>query len=87
MNTSASHTKGSTTITVRVDSSIKKRLDAIAKGAKRSKSFLASEAIEEYIAIQEWQIRGIKEAIVSLDSGEGIPQHEVEKRIARFKRT
>jgi predicted transcriptional regulator len=79
MNKSAQGLHESTTITVRVDRSVKRRLDAIARGMKRSKSFLASEAIGEYIAVQEWQIQGIKDGLVSLDRGDGIPHHEVER--------
>ena len=85
MNTNEHRSEGSTTITVRVDTSIKKRLDAIAKGAKRSKSFLASEAIEEYLNVQEWQLQGIKEAVASLESGEGIPHASVEKWVSNRK--
>ena len=87
MNKSASDSKGSTTISVRVDRTVKARLEAIAKGAKRSKSFLASEALEEYISVQEWQLRGIKEAITSLERGEGIAHHTVEKWIRSIRRT
>ena len=39
----------STTITVRIDKSVKKRLEAAAARVRRSKSFLAAEAIEEYL--------------------------------------
>ena len=45
----------STTLTIRVDRSVKERLEAIAHRLNRSKSFVACEAIKEYIAVQEWQ--------------------------------
>ena len=50
----------STSFTVRVDTTVKKRL---AKSTGRSRSFLAAEAINEYLDINEWQVAGIKAAI------------------------
>ena len=67
----------STTLTVRLDRSVKERLEAMASTAKRSKSYLAAEAIEEYLSVQEWQIAGIEEAIQSMDAGKGIPHEKV----------
>jgi len=67
----------STTLTIRVDRSVKERLGEVAGRMNRSKSFLAAAAIEEYLAVQEWQIEGIKKAIQSLDDGKGIPHDDV----------
>ncbi len=67
----------SATLTIRVDQNMKDRLEAAAKQQKRSKSFLAGEAIEEYLAVQEWQERRIREAIEAADRGELIPHEEV----------
>ena len=67
----------SATLTIRVDQDMKDRLEAVAKQQKRSKSFLAGEAIEEYLAVQEWQERRIREAIEAADRGELIPHEEV----------
>ena len=60
----------SATMTVRLDSQLKGRLDKLAGLTHRSKSFLAAEAISEYIAIQEWQISEIKNGIAEADSGQ-----------------
>ncbi len=67
----------STTFTVRVDSAVNKRLEKLAKNTGRSRSFLAAEAITEYISVNEWQVTGIKNAIASLDQGKAIPHQEV----------
>jgi len=67
----------STTLTVRLDSSVKERLDQLAGRMNRSKSFLAGAAIEEFLAVQEWQIEGINKAIRSLDDGKGVPHDDV----------
>ncbi|MCP4123561.1 MAG: hypothetical protein GY751_17560 [Bacteroidetes bacterium] len=67
----------STTITIRVDQEIKDRLEGQAEVQNRSKSFLANEAIVEYLDVQEWQVEGVKKAIKSLDAGKGIPHDDV----------
>jgi RHH-type transcriptional regulator, rel operon repressor / antitoxin RelB len=67
----------STTFTVRVDTTIKKRLERLAKSTGRSRSFLAAEAINEYLKTNEWQVSGIRRAIASLDRGEGISHDSV----------
>jgi RHH-type transcriptional regulator, rel operon repressor / antitoxin RelB len=65
----------SATFTVRVDAAAKKRLERLARSTGRSRSFLAAEAIKEYLDVNEWQVAGIKQAIASLDRGEGV-SHE-----------
>src|SRR5258708_31726124 len=67
----------STTFTVRVDATAKKRLERLAKNTGRSRSFLAGEAIKEYLDVNEWQVAGIKQAIASLDPGERVPHQQV----------
>jgi predicted transcriptional regulator len=74
----------STTFTVRVDAAAKKRLERLAKSTGRSRSFLAAEAINEYLDVNEWQVAGIKKAIASLDSGKGIPHEQVKDWIASW---
>ena len=64
-------------LSVRIDKSVKERLARLASSMKRSQSFVAAEAIEEFVAVQEWQIAGIEEALESLDRGEGVPHDEV----------
>lgn len=67
----------SATFTVRVDAAVKKRLERLAKSTGRSRSFLAAEAIGEYVEVNEWQVAGIKQAMASMDRGEGIPHEQV----------
>lgn len=67
----------STTFTVRVDNTAKERLEKLAESTGRSRSFLAAEAINEYLAVNEWQVAGIRKAIASLDRGEGVAHEDV----------
>ena len=67
----------SATFTVRVDTNVKKRLEKLAKSTGRSRSFLAAEAINEYLGVNEWQVAGIKRALESADRGELIAHDDV----------
>lgn len=67
----------STTFTVRVEPEVKKRLEKLAKSTGRTRSFLAAEALNEYLDVNEWQVAGVKRAVASLDRGEGVSHQEV----------
>lgn len=67
----------STVLSIRIDKSVKARLARLAAAMKRSQSFVAAEAIEEFVNVQEWQIAGIHEAIGSLERDEGVPHADV----------
>jgi len=74
----------SRTFTVRLDASIKQRLERLATNTGRSRSYLAAEAIGEYLDVNEWQVAGIKNAIASLDQGKGISHDKVKKWVASW---
>jgi predicted transcriptional regulator len=67
----------STTMTIRLESAVKRRLDRLSTAMKRSKSFLAAEAIREYVAVNEWQIQEIRAAIAEADAGDFASDAEV----------
>jgi RHH-type rel operon transcriptional repressor/antitoxin RelB len=67
----------STTFTVRVEPAVKKRLEKLARSTGRSRSFLAAEALNGYLDLNEWQVAGVKRAMASLERGEGVPHDEV----------
>ena len=67
-------------VTVRVDSGLKTRLEALARSTKRSKSDLAAEAIAAYVALNEWQIGEIEAGIAELNAGQTISQKEADER-------
>jgi RHH-type transcriptional regulator, rel operon repressor / antitoxin RelB len=67
------------TLSIRIDSGTKKRLDALSKRSKRSKSFLAAEAIAAYVESEEWQIGELQAGIAELDSGQAVSHEKVSK--------
>jgi RHH-type transcriptional regulator, rel operon repressor / antitoxin RelB len=68
---------GSAKFTVSVKAATKHGLEKLAEIVGRSSSFLAAEAISEYLDINETQVFGIKNAIASLDRGEAVSHDEV----------
>jgi len=76
----------SATFTVRVESTVKKRLEKLAKSTGRSRSFLAAEALNEYLDVNEWQVRGVRKAMASLDQGEGVPHEQVKAWVKSWGR-
>jgi predicted transcriptional regulator len=55
-------------VTVRLAPELKAKLDALAISTKRSKSWLAAEAIAQYLEQEAWQIERIEESVALADS-------------------
>ena len=66
-----------TTLSVRIDEDVKKRLDALAGRARRSKSFLAAEAIAAFVDAESWQLDEIQAGLEELDQGRGVAHKDV----------
>jgi predicted transcriptional regulator len=77
----------STTLSVRLDSDTKKRLEALARRARRSKSFLAAEAIAAFVEAESWQLDEIETALEELDQGRGVPHKDVANWLRSWGRT
>ena len=74
----------SATFTVRVDEADKERLEALARSTGRSRSFLAAEAIAEYLEVNEWQVAATRAAMDSLDRGERVAHEDVRDWVASW---
>jgi predicted transcriptional regulator len=59
----------STTMTVRLSRELKGKLERLAASTRRSKSYLAAEAIAEYVDANAWQIEEIRKAVRKADAG------------------
>ena len=75
----------STTMTVRLDDEVKARLDQLAEVTQRSKSFLAAEAIREFVELNEWQLAEIQAALLEADAGEFASDAELSKVQEKWK--
>lgn len=56
------------TLSVRVPSKARDQLENLANATGRTKSFLAAEAIEYYLATQSWQVKAIEKSIKKANS-------------------
>jgi predicted transcriptional regulator len=76
-----------TVLSVRLDRDTKKQLEALAKRARRSKSFLAAEAIAAFVEAEAWQLDQIQAGLAELDEGRGAPHKEVATWLRSWSRT
>lgn len=64
--------------TIRLDDDMLAKLDALAADTDRSRSWIAARAIEDYVALNAWQIAHIKEGIAQADRGEFATEEELD---------
>ena len=65
----------STTTTIRLSSEVKDKLGRLAQGTRRSRSFLASEAVEAYVSRELEIMDGIQRGIEDVAAGR-VVSHE-----------
>ena len=61
----------------RLDDDIRHRLGLLAEATHRPMSYLAAEALRQYLDSNEWQIRAIQEGIQDADAGRLISQDDL----------
>lgn len=66
----------STTMTIRIRSDVKDKLDRIAAETRRSKSFLAGEAVAAYVDRELKIVEGIRRSLDDMEAGRLIPHDE-----------
>jgi len=71
-------------LTLRVNSSVKEKLDQLAEATHRSKSFLAAEAIDRYLETEVWQIKEISLALQEADQGDFASDADVDKLVKKY---
>ena len=76
----------STTMTIRLEDETRDRLDKLAEATHRSRSFLAAEAIRDYVKLNEWQVGEIRAALKEADRGEFASAGEVKRFFQRWRR-
>ena len=76
-------------LTVRVKPATRDRLENLARVTRRTKSFVIEEALEQYLDVNEWQIKGIQDALIEADSQDAVfvdHQEVIAQRVAKFAR-
>ncbi len=64
------------TMTIRVSAETKRKLERIADDTRRSKSFLAGEAVSAYVDRELEIIEGIKRGLADVEAGRVVPHDE-----------
>ena len=77
---------GSSVLTLRLDSKLKKQLDLLSRATSRSRSFVAAEAIREYLALNNWQIEETTKAISEADRGDFADDKDVQRSLKKWTR-
>jgi predicted transcriptional regulator len=66
----------STTMTIRVSAETKEKLGKLAHDTRRSKSFLAAEAVSAYVERELEIIEGIQRGLADVEAGRVVPHDE-----------
>jgi len=73
-------------VTLRLDGGLTGKLDKLARATRRSRSFLAAEAIRDYVDLNSWQIEEIHEALAGAGRGEFATESEVKRVTKKWSR-
>lgn len=73
-------------MSMRLPDELTNQLDVLATATGRSKSFLAGQAIRDFIERESWQISEITQAISEADNGDFATEEELNSVSAKWKR-
>ena len=71
-------------VTLRLEPDLRGRLDRLAKAQRRSRSYLANEAIREYVRVNEWQIQETQKALAEADRSEFASPEDVRRLLNKW---
>ena len=71
----------SVTITARIPAALAKKLEAYAKAAKRTRSWVVEDILDRYVDDEMAIVEAVNEGIRELDAGLGIPHEEAMRQL------
>jgi predicted transcriptional regulator len=75
----------SNSITIRLDNpEVADRIDALAKAMDRSRNWVLNRAVDEYLAVQSWQIAKIEEGLAAARRGDIASDDDVAHVLAKY---
>jgi RHH-type transcriptional regulator, rel operon repressor / antitoxin RelB len=77
---------GSSVLTLRLDPKLKQQLDRLSRATSRSRSFVAAEAIREYVELNNWQIEETKKAVGEADRGDFASDADLQRTLKKWMR-
>lgn len=66
-----------TSVNLRIQPATKERLERLAHAMRRPKSYLVEAAIEQYLELNEWQLKEIEQGLKEIKAGQVTPHTEV----------
>jgi predicted transcriptional regulator len=73
-------------LTTRIDDATMRTLDRLAERTGRSRDWLVNQAVQEYLAVQAWQLDKITEGIEAADRGDFADQAEIDRIAGKYDR-
>ncbi|GLS37747.1 hypothetical protein GCM10010869_33410 [Mesorhizobium tianshanense] len=73
-----------TAFTVRVPDETANRLDQLAEKLDRSRSYVAAQAIEDFVAREEWQLAEIEAGLAEAERGDFASDRDVAAVIGKY---
>jgi predicted transcriptional regulator len=83
-NSFESGTAVTAAFTLRLSEATLEALDRLAEKTERSRSWLAAKAIEDYIALNAWQIGRIEAGIAAADRGDFATDDDVARMVGKY---
>ncbi|MHB0954264.1 MAG: CopG family ribbon-helix-helix protein [Allorhizobium sp.] len=73
-----------TAFTIRVPDDVAERLNQLAQKLDRSRSYMAAQAIEDFVSREEWQLAEIEAGIAEADRGEFASDDDVARVVGKY---
>lgn len=73
-----------TAFTVRVPDETANRLDQLAEKLDRSRSYVAAQAIEDFVAREEWQLAEIEAGLAEAERGDFASDRDVAAVVGKY---
>ena len=64
-------------VSIRLDRQLNERVATIAAALDRPKSWVIEQAVQDFVALQEWQLAAIDEGIRAADAGRLVAHEDV----------
>jgi RHH-type transcriptional regulator, rel operon repressor / antitoxin RelB len=71
-------------LNVRLSVDLSAQIEALCDATGRTKSFIAQEALKQYLEVQAWQIADIQAALKEADRGEFATQKQVDAFFKKY---
>lgn len=72
------------TINVRLPAELYDQIEELSKATARTKSYLAIDALTNYVQSESWQIRDIQQGIKEADAGDFATDDEVKAVFSKY---